>query len=327
MIIWENSTTSYGIVFGFRIFVLSFRAMVPKFIMMKFPTQFLPLILAAFFFTACGEKDEAPETDDAASARKEMEDARKKGSGPAPILPPNKKKEASPKPTPEAKAGKKNDWPQWGHDGSNNMVSAMKNVSIEFTSGDIDDKGQVEGAEGAKWAVQLGGQTYGTPTVYDGHVFVGTNNENPRLESVTGDKGIVMCFSEKTGELEWQFSVPKLAEGKSQDWEMLGICSSITLEGKYGYVVTNRGEIICLDLNGLSDGNDGPFKDEAKYKNGGLKKLGEAQRNIRSLSPKTRAPLPSPAHDPPARGAGGGRLPARLCTFEEPLIFGDRVAA
>ena len=31
------------------------------------------------------------------------------------------------------------------------------------------------------------------------------------------------------------------------------------------YVVTNRCEVVCLDINGLSDGNMGPFKDEATY--------------------------------------------------------------
>jgi outer membrane protein assembly factor BamB len=30
-------------------------------------------------------------------------------------------------------------------------------------------------------------------------------------------------------------------------------------------VITNRGELVCLDLNGMANGNDGPFKDEAKY--------------------------------------------------------------
>jgi len=29
--------------------------------------------------------------------------------------------------------------------------------------------------------------------------------------------------------------------------------------------VTNRGEVVCLDMDGLADGNDGPFRDEADF--------------------------------------------------------------
>src|SRR5262249_30301105 len=31
------------------------------------------------------------------------------------------------------------------------------------------------------------------------------------------------------------------------------------------YIVTNRGEAMCLDVNGMANGNDGPFKDEGPY--------------------------------------------------------------
>ena len=30
------------------------------------------------------------------------------------------------------------------------------------------------------WVAKLGSQSYGTPTIADGRVFVGTNNEAPR---------------------------------------------------------------------------------------------------------------------------------------------------
>ncbi|MEM1442495.1 MAG: PQQ-binding-like beta-propeller repeat protein [Verrucomicrobiota bacterium] len=168
------------------------------------------------------------------------------------------------------------EWPQWGRDGSNNMMSPAKGLPIDFTSGEFNDAGEAEGAKHLKWVTEMGSQAYGTATVKDGRVFIGTNNEKPRLDSVTGDKGIVMCFDEKTGELLWQLSVPKLAAGKVSDWEFLGICSSVIVDGKYGYVITNRGEVLCLDVYGMSDGNDG-FQDEAKYMNGGLEKLNEAE--------------------------------------------------
>jgi len=169
------------------------------------------------------------------------------------------------------------DWPQWGRDGSKNMYSPATGISIDITSGEVGEGGQVTGAKGARWVAKLGSQAYGTPTIYQGQVFVGTNNEEPRIDVVKGDYGIVMAFDEKSGELNWQFSVPKLEAGKVSDWEYLGICSSLLLDGKHGYIISNRGEIICLDTYGLSDGNDGPFVDEAKYVVGGLEKLDQAE--------------------------------------------------
>lgn len=172
-------------------------------------------------------------------------------------------------------AEKSTEWPQWGGDGSNNMTTTTTNLPSDFTAGEIDGEGHVTGAKHAVWVVKLGSQAYGTPTIKDGRVFVGTNNEEPRIDGVKGDRGIVMCFDEKNGELLWQFAVPKLGAGKVSDWEFLGICSSVLVDGKHGYVVTNRGEIICLDVYGMTDGNDGPFKDEPKYATGGLEKLNE----------------------------------------------------
>ena len=31
------------------------------------------------------------------------------------------------------------------------------------------------------------------------------------------------------------------------------------------YVVTNKCEVVCLDIEGFKNGNDGPFMDEANY--------------------------------------------------------------
>ena len=53
-----------------------------------------------------------------------------------------------------------------------------------------------------------------TPTVYKGKIFIGTNNENPRDPKHQGDRSILLCFDEKTGEFLWQLVVPKLASGK-----------------------------------------------------------------------------------------------------------------
>jgi outer membrane protein assembly factor BamB len=113
--------------------------------------------------------------------------------------------------------------------------------------------------------VKVGSQAYGNATVGSGKVFVGTNNESPRDPKITGDRGVLMCFDEMTGSFLWQLVVPKLGARKVSDWEYVGICSSPAIEGDRAWVITNRGELVCLDLGGLADGNDGPFKDEAKF--------------------------------------------------------------
>ena len=101
--------------------------------------------------------------------------------------------------------------------------------------------------------------------VAGGKVFIGTNNENPRDPQHQGDRSILLCFDEKTGEFLWQLVVPKLASGKVNDWENLGLLSSPCVEGNRVYLVTSRCEVLCLDIEGMANGNDGPFKDEAQY--------------------------------------------------------------
>jgi outer membrane protein assembly factor BamB len=165
------------------------------------------------------------------------------------------------------------DWPQWGGATTRNMYSPAKGLPDHFTkdkNGEIKFKPGTDDVDPAnilnlKWVVKLGSQSYGNVTVAKGKVFIGTNNESPRDKRHLGDRSILMCFDEKTGELAWQQVVPKLASGKVNDWEALGLLSSPTIENDRVYVVSSRCEVLCLDVNGMANGNDGPFKDEAKY--------------------------------------------------------------
>ncbi|MCB1237445.1 MAG: PQQ-binding-like beta-propeller repeat protein [Verrucomicrobiae bacterium] len=169
------------------------------------------------------------------------------------------------------------DWPRWGGNRTNNMISGAKGIPLDLTAGEKDGDGKVTGAERARWVALLGSQSYGTPTIHKGRVLVGTNNDSPRIESIEGDRGILYCLDEKTGELQWQFTVPKLPEGQPLDYEFVGICSSALIDDERAYIVTNRCEIVCLDLDGQGDGNDGPFQDEGKYLAGGLSNLATAE--------------------------------------------------
>ena len=171
-----------------------------------------------------------------------------------------------------AAAARAQDWPHWGRDGSRNMVApAATNLPESAEPGKArGDSKEIDPAttQNVKWAAKLGDQSYGNPTVAGGRVFVGTNNGSPRDPSFTADAGVLMAFDEKTGKFLWQLLAPKLGAGNVSDWEGVGLCSSPAVEGDRVYVVTNRCEVLCLDVNGLADGNAGPFTDEAAYLHG-----------------------------------------------------------
>ena len=159
------------------------------------------------------------------------------------------------------------DWPIWGKDQSRNMVSHEKGILFEFLPGEIDENEKVDltTTKNVKWVAKLGSQAYGNVTIGEGKVLVGTNNESARDPKKKGDRGVVMCFDEKSGDFVWQLVIPKLGAGKVSDWEYIGVCSSPAIEDGLAYVVTNRCEVICLDLDGLTDGNDGPYQEEDIY--------------------------------------------------------------
>ena len=161
------------------------------------------------------------------------------------------------------------DWPEWGgNDPGRNMYSSAKGLPDKFDPGKFK-KGTEEidptTTKNVKWVAKLGSQSYGNPVVAGGKVYVGTNNESPRDPRQQGDRSILMVFDEKTGEFLWQLVVPKLKSGKVNDWEQLGLLSSPCVQGNRVYLVTSRCEVLCLDTEGMANGNDGPYKDEARY--------------------------------------------------------------
>jgi outer membrane protein assembly factor BamB len=166
------------------------------------------------------------------------------------------------------------DCPEWGGGRNRNMVSAETGLPLEIEPGKKYGQQAPEGknredvdlstTQNCLWAAKLGSQTYGTPVIANGRVYVGTNNEAPRNSKHLGDRGIVMVFDEKTGAFLWQMVCPKMGSGKVNDWEYLGICASPTIIGNRAYVPSNRCQIVCLDVDGLKNGNQG-MTDEASF--------------------------------------------------------------
>lgn len=99
--------------------------------------------------------------------------------------------------------------------------------------------------------------------------LVGTNNENPRDPKHQGDRSISMCFYEKTGESLGNSSCPSSRPARSTTGN-LGLLAAARRSPSRAAAspdITSkpRCEVLRLDINGMADGNDGPFKDEAKY--------------------------------------------------------------
>lgn len=163
------------------------------------------------------------------------------------------------------------DQPQWGTRWTRNLVSKETRLPESF-----DPKTK----KNVRWIASLGTETHSTPIVAKGRVYIGTNNGQPRDAKHEGDRGVLMCFDEQTGKLLWQLVVPKRDEDPYYDWPKSGIASTVTVEDDRVYVVSNRGEVMCLDPHGLTNGNDGDFQAEARH-----------------MTPKNKDPLPLGATD------------------------------
>jgi len=157
------------------------------------------------------------------------------------------------------------DWPQWGRTDDRNMVSPQTGLP-DLGKGKLDFK---DANWPIRWSVKVGSLCYGNPTISGGKVFIGTNDRfwsDPRAKRSRG--GLLLCIDDITGKVLWRLLVPRYKDkifGSGFDDLNVGVCSAATIEGDKAYVVSNRGEVLCLDVNGQADGNAGPFLDEGKY--------------------------------------------------------------
>ncbi len=178
------------------------------------------------------------------------------------------------------------DQPQWGQAWSRNMVSAEK---------DLPDSFDPKTGRNIKWVANLGTQSHSTPIVAGGRVYIGTNNGEPRDPKHEGDRGVLMCFEEETGRFLWQLVVPKRHEDPYFDWPNTGMSSFATVEGDRVYIVSNRGEVLCLDALGLANGNDGPYRDEAAH-------MTPSENSVAPPKPTVGAEISPEPLRPPADG-------------------------
>jgi outer membrane protein assembly factor BamB len=146
------------------------------------------------------------------------------------------------------------DWHMWGGSPDRNMVSDATGLPTTW---------DIKTGKNIKWVAALGSQSYGNPVVANGVVLVGTNNESVRDPKQPGDRGVVMAFKEDTGEFLWQATFEKLSTGRANDWPYQGIASSPLVLDGIAYFVSNRGQVMAVDINGFRDGkNNGPYTEE-----------------------------------------------------------------
>ena len=132
------------------------------------------------------------------------------------------------------------DWPMYGGHLQRNFANKLADGVPE--SWDISDGTNVA------YSVRLGSRAYGGPVMSGGRILIGTNNEFPRDPSIKGDKGVMMCFSEKDGAFQWQIVHDKLKAGRVWDWPQQGVCSTPCIEGDRFWYIGNRCEVICADM-------------------------------------------------------------------------------
>ncbi len=161
------------------------------------------------------------------------------------------------------------DCPQWGGSPARNNVPNTGKLPTSWNVGQFDPRSGAwknETAENIRWVARLGSESYASPVIAGGKVFCATNNGAGYLKRYPSDVdlGCLLAFNQADGAFLWQYSAEKLEAGRDIDWPDQGICCSPMVEGDRLWIVTNRGEVVCLDTEGFRDGeNDGPYKSEA----------------------------------------------------------------
>ena len=146
--------------------------------------------------------------------------------------------------------GKSSHWPMPGKTSDRKMIS-------------LPAIWDLQSGVNIRWVAKLGSQTYSSPVVAGGKVFIGTNNEFPRNPANNHDMGVLMVFRESDGKFLWQALSEKLASGRAQDWPGVGVCSTPLVVGERVYYINNRNELVALDTEGFMDHkNDGPLQSE-----------------------------------------------------------------
>lgn len=129
-----------------------------------------------------------------------------------------------------------------------NMVSTARGLPARLTD------------ENMLWRVELKARNvYGQPVIVGDRVLIGMDSRTfASKERFPKQRADLVCLDRRTGALIWHS--PCAPAGP---WYAVhGYTSTPWVESDRVYVVAPDGQAQCLDLDGMADGNDGPFVDE-----------------------------------------------------------------
>jgi outer membrane protein assembly factor BamB len=124
------------------------------------------------------------------------------------------------------------------------------------------DDWDAETGKNIVWSVSLGDETFGSPVVSGGVVYVGTDNARKLHPAYRDECGVLLAFRARDGAFIWQDAAPRVNRGLG-DFLLPSTTSTPYVEGNRLYYVTAECQLRCLDTQGFRDGkNDGPLQDE-----------------------------------------------------------------
>ena len=151
------------------------------------------------------------------------------------------------------------DWPQWAGSDAKNLVSPEKGLPETFVPGEKTTNGTIDlaTARNVRWGVRVGNAIYSTPSIAEGKIFVGAMEQK---------NGLLVCLDAATGKLLWKWMAPPKKFPNDIDGfhlgiheipAQMGVCSSPTVNDGRVYFVSQRFEVVCLDVNGLAGSEPG----------------------------------------------------------------------
>ena len=105
-------------------------------------------------------------------------------------------------------------------------------------------------AKNVLWGVKICDALYSTPSIAGGRVFIG---------GVEGRDGVFACLEAASGKILWRWKAPArevprtingFSIGISEIPQQLGVCSTAAIDGDRAYFVSNRFEVVSLDVRG-----------------------------------------------------------------------------
>ncbi len=147
------------------------------------------------------------------------------------------------------------DWPMLGRDATRNAVSPEKNPPRDWRVGlparaatKRQPAREAISAVNIRWSAGLGMNCHCAPVVHRGMVWIGTTSLTMANQNKPG--GSLRCYRERDGALLYErTSQPLPLRVNDAGWT--GIGSSPLIENETLWYVTNRWEVVCLDIGPL----------------------------------------------------------------------------